>query len=544
MAVRPLPQTGITGSAVNYTAPSFDASQKIDQYTQQDVQFLKELRQEQMRSEEAVSEIMSKVNPMELWNDAGGYLSEMQSTAIQQSIESARDIMESKKGLLNSMDLANIKKGANSVLALQATISGVEKQAQDAIKLSQKDDTFDSRASAINISKQFQDWAKNASQGNMETPQFLPIIRSSTFEERSKQMNDIVNTIPTAPKEVIVSSVVNGKEVKTKRTVDIPTFILKEGLNVKDVDVKNPWASIDRDKVNQLVDLAISESDINEAALLKLGDSAISINKNTPLPERVKQSYIELTGEASIPDEFPNTPTGNALKREMGRAMYRYEQESQMFRNWGFSYSERPEDEGSSGGGKDKPLIGKTGLLGTTLTFNDNNKNDNNPIVKVDRKVTGFINTKDLYIGTKKDGTPVTGNNFTAGVQTSVPVGVVGVEKIGNIYYAQVDVSPTGDEEEGLVITTEKTAISSIIKDDTDGLGKFLESKIEEDGNDYNLRFGKGDILLVPLDNVSNTNLSQADKKALKDAADKVERENKNNNTDTGYKAKTTKTGR
>jgi len=109
MAVRPLPQTGITGSAVNYTAPSFDASQKIDQYTQQDVQFLRELRQEQMRSEEAVSEIMSKVNPMELWNDAGGYLSEMQSTAIQQSIESARDIMESKKGLLNSMDLANFK---------------------------------------------------------------------------------------------------------------------------------------------------------------------------------------------------------------------------------------------------------------------------------------------------------------------------------------------------------------------------------------------------------------------------------------------------
>src|SRR6056297_1326973 len=209
MAVRPLPQSGITNQTVNYTTPSFDVSEQIRYNQQQKNQYLRELRQEQMRSEETVSNLLAQVKPMEMWRDADGKLQELQGKLIEDSREEAARIMEEKSGLLNAMDISKIKQKVNSVRAMQSIIKGVEEQAKEAIELSEDQDIFDVPKSKAQISAQFQKFADGfyLSPDNPPEPNFTPIVKEKSTLQEVNDLSKLFGTMETKDYEVSVTTV-------------------------------------------------------------------------------------------------------------------------------------------------------------------------------------------------------------------------------------------------------------------------------------------------------------------------------------------------
>ena len=515
MAVRPLPQSGITNQTVNYTAPSFDVSEQIRYNQQQKNQYLRELRQEQMRSEETVSNLLAQVKPMEMWRDADGKLQELQGKLIEDSREEAARIMEEKSGLLNAMDISKVKQKVNSVRAMQSIIKGVEEQAKEAIELSEDQEIFDVRKSKAQISAQFQKFADGfyLSPDNPPEPNFTPIVKEKSTLQEVNDLSKLFGAMETKDYEVSVTTVgKDKKERKTTKNISVPIRYIKD--KDKPLNPNAPFSNIDEETLEK----DLSNRFKSDPTILESGVSAANIALQNPddIPQEIKDDYERFSNK-----EFSSEMTPQE-KENLAQAIYVNEHKRSALIGLSQEDMISPSDEGGTGGAdSDTPLFSDDSGVGKTmLSFSEAEAGNEVPHVTLNRRRKGEFTVKDIQLG---EGTESM-KNYLGNITTTVPATVVGAEKINGEYFARMSVSPSGDENEALLIGDVSSGIEADIKAGLDKVtGK--DFKLEQGADRNVLKLNKGAVVLVPLDKVSTAKFKQGEIASIKARLDEIQKE-------------------
>lgn len=523
MAVRPLPTSGITNTVESYVAPSFDISEQIRSDTQQNIQFFRELRSEQEKSEAVMSDMLSKINPMEMWEDADGELMGYQTNMIENAKSNVTDMMMNKKGLLNAFDIAQMKKSVQEVQAFQQQVKTVESKARSVIDYAQKhDDLFDVKKTNAKVAANYKAYTKGLREGKEVDLDFDPVIRKNSKQQTGDGLISSTSKLPKYEYKVKVTSKdKKGNSIESYRKASIPEIFKKEGS----MNTRNPIESVNMDAVYDYFG-STYRNNLNDRAAYK--DNAITALKNKDaIPQKMKADFEERYG-ISV-DNISN----DAQVDDFGEYLYVNEWMPVIIDTEG-SYSSGP-DEKNKSGTADKSFVGEiTEDEQSTLAYDPKYKKNVPylPFTQKGGKVN--INTKDIYHGKTLKGW----GDFTKGVTRSVGGVITGFEEpdADGKVYARVSIKPAGDEKDALLFSTLSRILDAKLSEglasirnsgqfvvtdaegdevdlSQDNLNELKESKAKVD---YTLQFKRGSVMLIDIDKLTNSGLTSSQIRDIK----------------------------